>query len=359
MKKLIAFVICSVLVLAVIPVMVAGAQPVPVKVPEAENLPLWFRHWYVEGDPDTTLEFDAFDGLAAHMTLHWQGYGDLDACPEFSNGNLAGFSGYITYVGGAARTADLLQGTITISTGGDRDRLYVLIGGGSVQDPTHPFYTDYQVRGWQFVFVTDEEAQPLDMHLFDDFFGADEEPEDVPGNVPEIGAGIDDFFGDTADFDINELADLEMLAASGAGAWGGYLCFDIGGLFRGDYYDTDYDPYTDLPVTETVVFRGRLADPVKISDTVYSFTVRDVDTDDEPGGQWTDEYGETYVYIESLFPEGSTALLTLPGTPEDQIPEAVTMEFYGCYPEASISDFVTLTREDGWGFFEMPENDMP
>ena len=45
--------------------------------------------------------------------------------------------------------------------------------------------------------------------------------------------------------------------------------------------------------------------------------------------------------------------------PEDEIPEMVQMEFYGCYPGAYICDFITLTDESGWGFFEMPEIDMP
>ena len=156
--------------------------------------------------------------------------------------------------------------------------------------------------------------------------------------------------GTSAGFDINSLWGLEMISASGAGAWEGRLSIELGGRFKGEYYETDMD------VTESVVFYGQLTDPVQISDTVWKLTVTDVSTDDTPGGRWTDETGQTYVYTESVFPEGSTVLLTLPGTPEEQIPEMVRMLLWSTMgmEDVDYSGVTTLTREDGWGFFTMP-----
>ena len=353
--KILAFVLSAAMLCAALPALASGVQPVVVRIGNAENLPLWFRHWYLEDDPDTMLVFDAFYGDTGHMKLHWQGYGDIDCCPVFGSGDFAEFTAYITYVGGTDRRYDLFHGTISLSTGTQdgRDRLVITIGDGSIRDPRSPFYADLEGMAWTFTFVTDETAEPLEEIDFQDFFG-DGEPEGDPGDVPEIGSGVDDLFGDTGVYDLSELDGIELLAAAGAGAWGGSLMFDGNGHFRCLYSDTD-----DMTMY-WVVFYGRLTNGVKISDTSYRFTVTDVTTEDTPGTTLeNNDYGGTTVYIDPLFPEGSTVLLTLPGAPEDEIPEMVQMEFYGCYPGAYICDFITLTDESGWGFFEMPEIDMP
>ena len=151
----------------------------------------------------------------------------------------------------------------------------------------------------------------------------------------------------TADDIYDRISQLDWLASSGVGAWEGVLRIDPAGNFDGEYYDADYD------IEYQVVFYGLFGDPLQVSDTTWRLTVLTADTEEEPGTETRDEGGNRIVYEETLFPEGSEWLLTLPGTPDEEIPETVRGEIGGTWWEwDDYSDYFTLTRvEDGWGFF--------
>ena len=143
------------------------------------------------------------------------------------------------------------------------------------------------------------------------------------------------------------LARYELQASSGAGAWEGTLKADPAGNFSGEYSDSDDDR------VEAVSYTGTFGKAEKVTETTFLLTVTDAQTEKTPGTEETDEYGIRRVYTETLLPEGSQWLLTLPGTPLAAIPDMVQGEIFGTYlEEADPEQMITLTNlKDGWGFF--------
>ena len=151
-----------------------------------------------------------------------------------------------------------------------------------------------------------------------------------------------------ADLVFAELAKTELISSSGAGAWEGRLQIDADGFFSGYYYDADAES------EEQVVFTGSLGSVSRVSDTTYRMFVFTADTERVPGTTEVDEDGRTITYIDTLLPEGAELLVTFPGTPDELIPETVKGLIGGTFWEwDDYSGFVTvtLTGEDGWGFF--------
>lgn len=155
-----------------------------------------------------------------------------------------------------------------------------------------------------------------------------------------------------------QLSQADWLAASGAGAWEGRLKIAADGAFTGHYHDADMDTLYQVD------FSGAFGNAVRVSDTVFRLEVLSAATQDPPRSTGRDEYGDLITYMDSLLPAGSQWLLTLPGTPDTEIPEMVQEEIGGTLNEwQDYSRFLTLTQaEDGWGFFaestapvEMPQ----
>lgn len=146
---------------------------------------------------------------------------------------------------------------------------------------------------------------------------------------------------------LSTLADHTLQASSGASAWEGTLTLAADGSFFGDYYDADAEE------EYRVSFSGCFGEITRVSDTSFILTVASAATEVAPGTEETDESGYRIVYMDTLLPEGSQWLLTLPGTPEDSIPETVRDEIFGTFwEETDYSAYVTLTQLDnGWGFF--------
>ena len=146
------------------------------------------------------------------------------------------------------------------------------------------------------------------------------------------------------------LSETPLLAASGAGAWEGRIRINADGSFTGYYYDADFETIYE------VSFSGRFEPHVETMNSVYWLFVEDLKTAQTPGKTAAGEYGETIIYDEPPFYAGDYLLLTLPGTPNDMIPEMVQSEIGGVFDEwEDYSRFITLTRlTDGWGFFADP-----
>lgn len=152
----------------------------------------------------------------------------------------------------------------------------------------------------------------------------------------------------------SRLSETPLMAASGAGAWEGRLKVNPDGTFSGYYYDADFDTVYE------VSFSGHFSSSVEFDGNAYWLWVEEVTTAQTPGDTAQSEYGDTIIYDEPLFYGGEYLLLTLPGTPNNFIPEEVQGEIGGVYGEwEDYSRFITLTRlDDGWGFFADP-NDPP
>lgn len=146
------------------------------------------------------------------------------------------------------------------------------------------------------------------------------------------------------------LSETPLLAASGAGAWEGRLKINADGSFTGYYYDADFETVYE------VSFSGRFKPHVDASNGVYCIFVVEVKTAQVPGTTAQGQYGETIVYDTPPFYAGDYLLLTLPGTPNEMIPDMVQVEIGGVFDEwEDYSRFITLTRlDDGWGFFADP-----
>ncbi len=144
------------------------------------------------------------------------------------------------------------------------------------------------------------------------------------------------------------LEPLYFMSSSGVGAWEGTLEVDRNGGFSGEYYDTDDD------LTYEVTFSGRFGEVEQVSKTVYRMKVISAETAEEPGTYGKDEEGRDVRYEPTLLPLGAGILVTLPGTPDAEIPGTVQSLIHGTFWnwDEDCSEFATLTLADsGWGFF--------
>ena len=147
------------------------------------------------------------------------------------------------------------------------------------------------------------------------------------------------------------ISNTPLMAASGAAAWEGRLTVDADGSFIGVYGDADAD------MVYQAFFSGRFSRYVEAHGQTYWLRVEELTTDQVPGTRGEDNYGDPVTYIDAPFSAGECMVLTLPGTPDSEIPEMVRVEIGGTLDVwEDYSAFCTLTRQsDGWGFFTDPE----
>ena len=145
----------------------------------------------------------------------------------------------------------------------------------------------------------------------------------------------------------SRLSGTPLTAAAGAGAWEGRLTVGADGRFSGTYQDADAE------MLYRVTFSGSFSRVAEAHGHTYWLWGEEMNTLEAPGTRGTDEYGDPVTYTDPPFRAQSYMVLTLPGTPDSEIPETVQGEIGGTLDEwTDYSGFYTLTRQsDGWGFF--------
>ena len=141
---------------------------------------------------------------------------------------------------------------------------------------------------------------------------------------------------------------LELIFASGAGAWGSLLILNPDGSFTGDYHDTDMGSNAaDYPNGTCYVsmFEGRFTDIWQISDYAWSMKLENLTTEKEPEETWIED-GVRYIASEAYgVVGGEEYILYAPGTPADELPA----ECRNWWPEAYQWRAGEIEQLEGWG----------
>ncbi|MBR5383935.1 MAG: hypothetical protein IK133_08950 [Clostridia bacterium] len=295
---------------------------------------VWVHHWVMQDNPKNTLDITRTRDGSLHAILHFDGVDNYNFY----------FEPYDYEVVEFGETDDLIYGTMYINAynGGTLEInlfTYVMEKSDPLYDYVSHYEDEYMSGGW-YVFTTDN---PPDLFRYGGpmdygWEGWDEGFEWVYLSDEERAQ----LFG--------ELSTINMLAASGAGAWEGRLLIDASGNFTGYYYDEDMEEISE------VSFSGRFGEVWQTEETTYYLEVASASTLQVPGTEAMTTWGGHITYAETLFPQDSEWLLTLPGTPNDSIPEDVQAEIGGTLGEwGDFSGFYTLTDySSGWGFFSNP-----
>lgn len=152
-----------------------------------------------------------------------------------------------------------------------------------------------------------------------------EEPTDVATKVPE------DFMlpnDESEEMLLPFEGSLDMMFASGVGAWGTNIFLHADGSFTGTYHDSEMgligEDY-DMTVVESS-FYGKFGDFEKISDYAYSMKLKDLKTKESVGVERIEEWGDgtkVRVIYEDAFgiAGGEEFILYLPTAPIKDLPE--------------------------------------
>ena len=161
---------------------------------------------------------------------------------------------------------------------------------------------------------------------------------DGTGNVKELTSNALDFPEEP----------LELLYASGAGAWGSRLILNPDGSFTGGYHDTDMGSNAaEYPngTCHVSTFEGTFTDIQQISDYAWSMKLADLRTEREPEEIWI-EGGVRYVASEAHgVAGGETFVLYAPGTSGDELPA----ECRNWWPDAYLWRSGEIEQLEGWG----------
>jgi len=153
-------------------------------------------------------------------------------------------------------------------------------------------------------------------------------------------------------------APIELVFASGAGAWGTVLTLNPDGSFVGDYSDSDMD------TRYVCKFEGQFTDIQQISNNCWSMKLGDIAMEQKEGTTWTE--GSIH-YIASSphgISDGTDFLLYAPGTSADLLPA----DCRDWWPNAYLWRSGQINAIEGWslcninagyGFFQRGNERMP
>ena len=85
---------------------------------------------------------------------------------------------------------------------------------------------------------------------------------------------------------------LNMIFASGAGAWGTEITLNADGTFTGEYHDSEMIENSEKYPKGTVYyckFSGRFANITKIDDHSYAMTLEELTKDESMGAEWIED----------------------------------------------------------------------
>ena len=139
---------------------------------------------------------------------------------------------------------------------------------------------------------------------------------------------------------------LELVFASGAGAWGSLLTLQPDGSFTGDYRDSEMVNASDYPngTCYVSVFEGKFTEVQQISDYSWSMKLSDLTTEKKPEESWI-EGGVKYIASEAYgVAGGEEFILFAPGTPADDLPA----ECRTWWPDAHLWRSGEMDRLEGW-----------
>ena len=110
------------------------------------------------------------------------------------------------------------------------------------------------------------------------------------------------------------ISDTPLIAASGVGAWEGHLQVHADGTFTGDYKDEDAE------AVYVSSFSGKFGTEADVQGNTYWLWVEELRTEQVPGTTVMSEDGIRIFYDRAPIEERSYMVLTLPGTPDNEIP---------------------------------------
>lgn len=141
---------------------------------------------------------------------------------------------------------------------------------------------------------------------------------------------------------------LEMLFASGAGAWGTTLTLQPDGTFSGDYSahymdeNTAEYPYGTIYVCQ---FSGRFSELTQINNYAFSMELEELTTEEPAGKEWIED-NIRYITSDPLgMEDGEEFILYAPGTPADELSE----EFRDWWPGVWRWRSGELSQLNCWG----------
>ena len=176
-------------------------------------------------------------------------------------------------------------------------------------------------------------------------------------NPDEIQAAVDGRVGDeplTAGAVQFPDAPVELLFASGAGAWGTVLTLNPDGSFTGSYSDAEMGsnapeyPHGTCYVYE---FEGRFTDIQQISDTAFSMRLDSMTTERPEGEIWIEDQIRYIASGPHDFTIGKEFLLYAPGTLGDDLPS----DCRDWWPDAWLWRRGEVDALDGWALCDVDE----
>ena len=149
---------------------------------------------------------------------------------------------------------------------------------------------------------------------------------------------------------------LDLMFASGAGAWSTDLTLERDGSFAGVYHDSEMgDQGEGYPNGSCYIstFSGRFGSIRQVDDHTWAMSLEELTVQEEPGTEWIED-GIRYIASEAYGLEtGKEFLLYSPETPTEGLDE----EFLTWWPSWNVEDTGTLNcwgllnQETGYGFF--------
>lgn len=149
---------------------------------------------------------------------------------------------------------------------------------------------------------------------------------------------------------------LDLVFASGAGAWLTELVLEQDGSFAGQYHDSEMgDQGEGYPNGSCYIsaFSGHFGDIRQVDNHTWTMSLKSLTVQEEPDTEWI-EGGIRYIASEAYgLEEGTEFLLYSPETPT----EGLDQEFLTWWPSWNVEDTGTLNcwgllnREMGYGFF--------
>lgn len=151
---------------------------------------------------------------------------------------------------------------------------------------------------------------------------------------------------------------MELLFASGAGAWGTTLTLNLDGTFTGQFYDSNMGENGENYPNGTVYycnFSGRFGSMMKLNDYAYYMRLEELAYDTDIGReQIGGEEGIRYVTAEPYgIAGGEEFIFYLPGTPVEELNE----DFLSWWPSAYLWRGGSLYNLDGYGLFNVNTGD--